>query len=177
MTNKILFVVGPPGAGKTTFIRALIELDSYLTAKPKWTVGEHVVAAGHYTGGTFDGADTVPYNGVEAALDFWTEKLRAKAKLTIFDGDRFSHDGVKDWATIAIEAECRVLYFDVSQERLAINRAARGSTQNAAWMKGRETKALRFAEKFTDRIDFDPYSSKHGTEAKLLKSLRSWAGL
>jgi len=55
--SSAVFVIGPPGVGKTTAIRPMLDEGSTLIDKPKWTVGPHVVAPGHYTGKTFDGAD------------------------------------------------------------------------------------------------------------------------
>lgn len=141
-----MFVVGPPGVCKTTLVRRLLgPLEGLeLHPKPKWTVrpGE-LCAAGHYTGGTFDGADTVPYNGVEAALEYWGTILR-DLPLTIFDGDRFSHP--KALAVVLSTMQARVVHLTAPPEILAERRARRGSNQNAAWMAGRATKAKRFAQ-------------------------------
>jgi ABC-type Mn2+/Zn2+ transport system ATPase subunit len=74
----IVWLIGAPGAGKTTLIRDLLQAAKPSTVvtihKPKWTLVNGVlVLAGHYTGETFDGADRVAYNGVNAALDYWFE--------------------------------------------------------------------------------------------------------
>ena len=156
--RRILWIVGPPGVGKTTFVRTLLDADGYLVQKPKWTVGENVCAAGHYTGGAFDGADTVPYNGAAACLDFWEKQLSTK-RVTIFDGDRFSNRKVIDWARaqaplagqVGEPVELRVLLMTAPKEILDARRAARGSKQAPSWMAGRETKAFRFAEMFQEK--------------------------
>jgi hypothetical protein len=130
-------------------VREMLGLQRFeLVAKPKWTLGEggKIVAAGHYTGATFDGADTVPYNGVEQTLVYWSEKLAEKAELTIFDGDRFSYEG----AVERVVALCHTIVpmtvcLYVKPEELGRRLVERGSNQNPAWMKGRTTKALRFA--------------------------------
>lgn len=151
--NAACFLVGPPGVGKTTFARRLLGLAAsgelppggYLTEKPKWTIiGNDIAAAGHYTGGTFDGADTVPYNGVEAALADWDQNIREKVALTLFDGDRFSH--AKAFEFVRARVPVLVMHLAGDAELLAARRAARGSNQNASWLKGRETKARRFAQ-------------------------------
>jgi GTPase SAR1 family protein len=150
-----VFVVGPPGAGKTTIVRGLLARcfpSPVLHASPKWTLApdlfhDHgVCLAGHYTGATFDGADTVPYNGVAAALDYWRDKLLEHYRVTIFDGDRFSHASAL--ATVRKHAHAKVFHVDADAETLTKYRAARGSNQATAWMKGRETKALKFAREF-----------------------------
>jgi hypothetical protein len=151
----VLFVVGEPGVGKTTLVRRLLEPDSYLVQRPKWTVGATVCAAGHYTGDKFDGADTVPYNGVLEALTFWSAELKDK-RLTIFDGDRFSNASAVSAlrsASPGLDARCVLIAAD--PDVVAARRVARGSNQNAAWVKGRRTKSLRFAHTFEKRLILD----------------------
>lgn len=144
---KILWIVGPPGVGKTTAARLLIGPIATRVATPKWTCGDGVVAAGHYTGATFDGADTVPYNGAAAALAYWDAHFH-DVERTIFDGDRFSNATTLAWAQTRGELFCALL--DAPSTQLAARRAARGSTQNPAWMKGRATKATRFQQSVHD---------------------------
>lgn len=147
--SQVIFFVGAPGVGKTTLIRQFIEPDSYFVMKPKWTVGSSLVAAGHYTGGAFDGADTVPYNGVKDALAYWGQKFRGVPR-TVFDGDRFSHGGVVDFFDgLKVEMVCIQLFAEA--DVLVERRAGRGSHQNATWMKGRLTKAINFAAAFAAR--------------------------
>ena len=142
-----LFIVGPPGVGKTTITRFLLGYNVILVEKPKWTIGLGSCAVGHYSGQTFDGGDTVPYNGVNDCLDFWNKELLPKQQLslTMFDGDRFSNRGVIDFF---VERNIRVLavHINAPEEKLEQRRKERGSNQNASWIKGRITKARRFAD-------------------------------
>jgi hypothetical protein len=170
--NTILFVVGAPGIGKTTLVRRLLEPDSYFNAKPKWTIGpnQHVCAAGHYTGGTFDGADTVPYNGFQPALEFWAKEL-VHFDLTIFDGDRFS-----DSRSILFfknhRVQLKVLHCIATPDVLATRRKERGSKQNPSWMQGRETKSKRFAAEFGQGLTLNMIENPETLERRVRQWLR-----
>lgn len=165
MRRTILFIVGAAGVGKTTLVRGLLgfnitpeslakakqvgvlqpPMNLSLVEKPKWTVvGKGgLVAAGHYNGLTFDGGDTVPYNGAQAALEFWERELAPKAELSIFDGDRFSNDKARQWLRARSDRMLHLLLTGNPND-LAARRADRGSDQNQTWLRGRETKAQNF---------------------------------
>ena len=154
MSAFAIFVVGAPGVGKTTALRAMFEeLDpagaAFLTESPKWTVcpGAYA-AAGHYTGGPFDGADTVPYNGAAAAVDALLANLQAwSVPIVVFDGDRFS---ARTHLDLARGGGLRVgcVLISAPDEVVAQRRAARGSAQNENWARGRATKARNFFAMF-----------------------------
>ena len=143
-----LFVVGPPGVGKTAALRSILPFYYDLHPNPKWTLSRGVALVGHYGSGTFDGGDTVPYNGGASAVNFWRQEVAPKIPLAIFDGDRFSHAGAMRAVECVegVTAACVHLFCD--ETALAERRAARGNTQNASWMAGRVTKAKRFAGLF-----------------------------
>jgi len=163
----VVFIVGAPGVGKTTLVRELLEPNSALIASPKWTVGPTVCAAGHYVGGKFDGADTVPYNGVQTALLFWEQRLASRS-VTILDGDRFSFSGAREFfAERGARDTC--IYLDTAPETIQARRQQRGTTQNATWVKGRVSKALNFATGFAEdrllRLDAARPAKELATEA------------
>jgi hypothetical protein len=158
--NVVLWVVGEPGLGKTTLIRGLLnKLDPHgsrsFFVKPKWTIVPGKLAlAGHYTGGPFDGADTIPYNGAQAALDYWaaTSELHT-CPLTILDGDRLSHAGALTFFSNGPKVvQCVVTHLIAVPTLGAARRVARGSKQPDSWVKSRATKATRFADLFDKRL-------------------------
>lgn len=159
----VLWIVGAPGIGKTSLARQLIGPEPILNMKPKWSLSTDgaVAAAGHYSGLAFDGADTVPYNGATAALEYWLRSL-SKVALTLFDGDRFSNLGTHQWVRVnAPDARLCCVHLvaapEVSAARRRI-RAAGGRLQNETWIKGRVTKAQRFASAFRagdERLELD----------------------
>ncbi len=144
----VLWVLGEPGVGKTSLVRGLIEgLALTYVENPKWTLaGARVALAGHYKGGTFDGADTVPYNAADKALEYWDVELRGKYPLTILDGDRFSHDRARDF--FASRASVFGVLLEGPPDLVAARRAERGSAQDPSWVAGRRTKSARFFNGF-----------------------------
>lgn len=169
--HTILWLVGEPGAGKTTLARELLGSNLTLVDKPKWTCAPHMVAAGHYTGGAFDGADTVPYNGAADALIYWRDHLSKTAPLTLLDGDRFSNENsvkfFREYAQAGNPLRLVAAYVEVPAAVAAARRAARSETvQNASWVAGRATKAHRFYGSFVDAVVLDGMA--HPAEAATL---------
>jgi hypothetical protein len=151
MSGTAIWVVGEPGVGKTTVVRtAWREEEKILITKPKWTVNKDRswCAAGHYTGAAFDGADTVPYTGAMDALVLWESYLAPNARLTIFDGDRFSNGNCRDFVKLR-GWQCVCLLIE-DEAGAAQRRVSRGTKQNETWIKGRRTKARRFFETFPE---------------------------
>ena len=149
MSSLVIFVVGAPASGKTTMVKRFLDpFDTYLTPAPKWTVSGRVCAAGHYGQGTFDGADTIPFNGAIPALEFWHSHNSFASSITFLDGDRMSNTSCLSYIK---ERNYRsvCVYLNLS-EKIRNLRASKRSKQNASWVKGRITKARRFFENFGD---------------------------
>jgi len=161
MPHVALFVVGAPGVGKTSALKELLGSEYELVESPKWTLGKDVALVGHYGKGTFDGGDTVPYDGAEDCFNYWKENVLPgkKFKMSVWDGDRFSTSKI---FTALREAgvSLRCVLLTASPEKLKERRDKRGSDQNETWMKGRETKAQRFAEMFKNENDLDMFGDE-----------------
>ena len=172
--HKAIFVVGSPGVGKTSAVRSLIQGTPERFTHPesgaiKWTFSSPFCLAGHYGLGTFDGADTIPYDGAAPCLKFWREHLLPSGKYayTIFDGDRFSNSTAQASieSTPGVLALCAYIY--APDEVLDRRRLGRGSDQNPTWMAGRATKARNFADRFKpDDPAFDDMFGGSDSEEK-----------
>lgn len=167
MTSS-LWIVGPPGVGKTTLARQILGTVHALVPRPKLTLAAQWVAAGHYSGATFDGADTVPYNGAAQVLDLWTERFFNLPLL--LDGDRFSNAACVGRVRRA-GARTVCLLLDATDEVLAHRRALRGSHQDPIWLAGRATKARRFFQLFEEgeRLSVD------ASDLVALQRAQEWA--
>lgn len=176
---KVVWIIGEPGVGKTTVVRELLGPTPSRNMKPKWSLvhrGIGIVAAGHYKGEAFDGADTVPYNGVADALDFWLDNYSG-SELTIFDGDRFSHQKVVDFFKLRVP-EHKLVCVQVLSARVELQRQARfavtGKNQNATWLKGRATKVKNFFTAFPgERYELENVGSPAEVAKRLLTVLEA----
>ena len=132
----VLFLLGSPGVGKTSLARRLLwsgGRDPTLLYRPKWSFTDNVCAAGHYKGELFDGADTIPYNGAKDVLEWWSHQFRLWP-LTFLE--RF-------------DAKPTAILLKADRLTLTARRLDRGSCQDPSWIKGRETKSVRFAQQMT----------------------------
>jgi hypothetical protein len=153
--HTVLFIVGPPGVGKTCALHVLLGDKYEVFTKPdngrvKWTLAAPFAFVGHYGKGTFDGSDTVPYDGAKPCLDHWEAEYlhNPEYRFTIFDGDRFSNSKVQERLEKIEDIRVLCIYLGASNEVLVERRAARGSSQDPTWLKGRGTKARSFADRF-----------------------------
>lgn len=146
--------------GKTTLARKLIGNVQEVVARPKFTIAERAVAAGHYTGAVFDGADTVPYNGAAQVIDLWKQLYADARPLFLLDGDRFSNANSKA-SIVAANVRPLCILLEAEDDVLAQRRFVRGSTQDPVWMAGRATKARNFQQTFaeSERITLDAGSA------------------
>ena len=144
--STIFYIVGAPASGKTTLVRSFLDMKSIvLIDKPKITICKSVCAAGHYSGGKFDGADTIPYNQDLKTANYMAKKNFFNASIVFLDGDRMSNKRVKKFLS---DYQVNCIFIDISMETHLERARKRGSNQNMTWVKGRFTKSKRFYESF-----------------------------
>ena len=186
MSHRVVFVVGPPGVGKTKALEGL--LDPFTTAlvlRPKWTISPPVALVGHY-GDTCGGGDTVPYDGAATAVDYWFMNVLPDEGLTttVLDGDGFSTIGIlRRLQGQGLDPICILL--QANEDTLTQRRANRNSKQSPTWMKGRATKALNFSHMFddahrytiwTDGVEPHEVTKEIATLAEVPSRMRQGAG-
>ncbi len=151
MNRTVVWIVGEPGAGKTTLARALLGPSPYtLNPWPKWTISGPLSAVGHYRGDVFDGGDTVPPGAIYPALDFAYTHL-ADSSTIILDGLKFASkravETVRGWVD---PPQVRCLLLECLPWSAEKRRLLRGPPQSAAWIQGVRTRARNFfAENFS----------------------------
>lgn len=173
----VLFLLGSPGVGKTSLARRLLwsgGREPTLLYRPKWSFTDTVCAAGHYKGELFDGADTIPYNGAKDVLEWWSVQFRMWP-LTVFDGDRMSTKGTLEFLKrYGVQRTAVLLKADhLTLEARRLSRPG----QNAAWIKGRETKSERFAKQVGFSLELNTsYMSMDNIYQDVMRHLRTFSG-
>lgn len=139
ISRQVVWVLGGPGAGKSTLVRALLGFPTRLEGR--WTVGSQCAAAGPYTGGTKDGPDSLPYSN--DLLEDVLIKDAPKRTVLLLDGERFA----QAWAVGAAPALPRIgLVLDAPVRELQTRRTQRGSpSMPDAWVQRAVDRAYRFA--------------------------------
>lgn len=144
---RLLYVVGPPGVGKSAAVAALTANLSGLTSqRPIWHTqyeGRSLIQLGRPRP-LFPGTDTLSYSVIGPALEWIATK---PAATILAEGDRLACDRFLQGAQDA-GYYLEVVHLTASPGALASRRAERGSTQAEAWMRGRATKAANLASRW-----------------------------
>lgn len=144
----VLYLIGQPGAGKTTVVRKLLE---NVPAPQRFAFGEQWFDTRSSMLGfmreQFGGTDALGMN-VQPKVEAWLTRHRGFMLYVFGEGDRLGNDKFFTFLK-AQQFEYTVAYLDTPDEVAAERRRARGSTQSEAWVKGRQTKARRLADKWT----------------------------
>lgn len=145
-TKRLLYMIGYPGAGKTTLCKRLlsgIDYGCYGTVNAPFahTVYRNCAVQLGVDRDPFGGTDTLPLNVQPVAIAWLLATSDVRAVLG--EGDRLANEkffkAVKDagWQLDVVHLTC-------DRDEAARRRAAR-SKQNESWVKGRITKVDRLA--------------------------------
>lgn len=148
MTPTALYLVGPPGVGKSTVVEALLagyEVGGYVRPDGYGTFGYEPLLTdgkpvGVYLGrhrDTFSGTDALAMGVMPHAVR-WAEEAPLPG-LVVGEGARLA--APKFWLPLHRRARLVLVHLTAAPEVLAVRRAGRGNVQDVGWMKGAETRA------------------------------------
>ena len=96
MTDRIhhvVFVVGAPGAGKTTALRMLLDPADYqvMDTEVRWALRAPYAFIGNYEGKTLEGGDRVARHANLLSLEYWKRHILPddQYKVTFLDGEMY----------------------------------------------------------------------------------------
>jgi len=151
MARSLLVIIGQPGAGKTTALRLALRgvpraIDG--SSRPPVMLYPGGAQLGIERPGGFGGSDAYPMN-VQPIAVAWLRDAIFKAVVT--EGDRLSNDGIFQ-AALSFGYDLQVAWIDTPDDLAVARRAMRGSVQDPAWVRGRRTKVLRLADRWSSRV-------------------------
>ena len=148
---KAIAIGGVPASGKSTLVRSLI---AQTTVGPKERFAEGVfghrlpdwnaIVIGAYDDDDekFPGTDKLSMAAQGPALWLLDKLAKDGVRTVIFEGDRLFSSEFLSQAAALPGVTVQVVMVEASPETLKARRAARGSNQAAAFLKGRRTKVL-----------------------------------
>jgi GTPase SAR1 family protein len=153
--KRLVALIGQPGSGKSTLVAALTASWSATTVDGPcpyllYQTGRGQVAELGRRRDSFSGTDALSLSVQPKAV-----KLMAglDVPMVLAEGDRLANESF--W--LACEEagwDVRVVFLAVPDDIAAARRAERGSTQSAAWVRGRQTKVRRLAARWNaHRLD------------------------
>lgn len=153
---KIIYLIGAPGAGKTTLTEAFTRdwqetarLDDPIKYRKHFTPQGEAISLG-WLRPNFGGTDTLGNTAI-IPIETWLPKV-AESNLTYLygEGDRLANARFFNLAKSV--GQLYLFYLDtdpaVSEQRRRTRAAETGKQQNPTWVKGRETKHRNLAREF-----------------------------
>lgn len=173
---NLLYLVGAPGVGKSTTMRALTAgCDRVYRPRPLHhdllcdrDAQPVAVELGRQRPG-FPGTDTLPLNVAPTAAAWVAQR---PAPLLLAEGDRLAHIGFLQAAEQA-GYSINVVYLWADPTTVDGRCAARGSNQNEAWRRGRATKAGRLADWCAEQHGLLQVNTADGPPAAVAAAIRA----
>lgn len=141
--RQMMYLIGQPGSGKTTLMRSVFKgVQPIEVLVPfSYVLYPNGIELGGLRPG-FGGTDTLALSCQPTVIG-WLQTV--PFTYVTGEGDRLAND--KFFSAVTAQGwELSVVHLDCPDDIAAGRRAARGSNQNAAWVKGRATKVRRLAE-------------------------------
>ena len=150
---KFLYLIGEPGAGKTTLTKSLFPGFSYVENKPFCrTVHEDDLIELGYERGTFSGTDALSLS-VQPIVLKWLNETPFNATARMFaEGDRLGNAKFFNAVIAGGRFDLKIAFLKAYDNTLKSRRENRGSKQSETWLKGRKTKILNLLDVYQDRI-------------------------
>lgn len=157
---RMVYVIGPPGVGKTTTVRAALGEPDRIYTSP-------FAHCQHFDTGIFElglprswygGTDALPMN-VSPRVVRWLRAGIDTDYTVVGEGDRLASRTFFD----SIPVDFSLIYMIGPHRR---RRMARGEPQDDAWVKGRITKCERLAERYNAH-HLDTYGTVEEAAAEL----------
>jgi hypothetical protein len=149
---QIFYAIGLPGSGKTTLMqRVLAGTQRQVSAKPfaqtwhRCDDGQIIVELGRMRATGFGGTDALAMNAT-TRVEGWLDAMRDDVAVVVGEGDRLATD--RFFSFCAEVGTLTVALVDVPSYVAATRCAARGSSQDGTWLKGRATKVSRLAKRW-----------------------------
>lgn len=169
-----LYVVGEPGAGKSTVVGLLTSGSVHeRRAHPfHHCVHENGVVELGDPARAFPGTDALSLS-VQPTAVAWAADT--DATLLLGEGDRLATAGFFD-ALLKAGWDLRIAALRVSPETAAGRRAGRGSDQDEQWIKGRRSKVATIAGLYPERVTYIRNEGRPEDTVARLKAISPAAG-
>jgi len=175
---RLIYVVGPPGSGKSSLLAELIPADWLRVFRDDQGMPRSELYHADELVGAELGRHRAAFSGTDAlAMNIHPHACRWIAKahhpLVVGEGQRL---GTRGFLTAALDAGRLVdlVWLDPPEEICRLRREARGSRQNPQWVKASTTRAARLAQAATEMRGVQVHRvAGHGSSSELAKELRA----